>query len=76
MDWWPRKEAIAFLYYKEEGVIYIGIHKTGAVAKVNDIYNTMLKIKNIQTFCKEIDYNPTIFFWSKISSFLLYSFSE
>jgi predicted HTH transcriptional regulator len=40
------KEAIAFLNYKEGGVIYIGIDKTGDSVGVSDIDSDMLKIKD------------------------------
>ena len=39
------KEVIAFLNYKEGGMIYIGIDKNGTPVGVEDIDNTMLKIK-------------------------------
>ena len=40
------KEVIAFLNYKEGGVVYIGIDKNGTPVGVNDIDDTMLKIKD------------------------------
>lgn len=40
------KEAVAFLNYKEGGVIYIGIDKKGNVVGVPDIDGDMLKIKD------------------------------
>jgi len=40
------QEAIAFLNYKEGGVIYIGIDKTGKIVGVPDIDGDMLKIKD------------------------------
>ena len=39
------KEVIAFLNYKEGGMIYIGIDKNGTPVGVEDIDNTMLKIE-------------------------------
>ncbi len=40
------KEAIAFLNYKEGGVIYIGIDKTGKAVGVSDIDSDILNIKD------------------------------
>ena len=40
------REAIAFLNYREGGVIYIGIEKTGKAVGVFDIDGDMLKIKD------------------------------
>lgn len=40
------KEAVAFLNYKEGGVIYIGIDKTRKAVGVSDIDSNMLKIKD------------------------------
>lgn len=40
------KEAIAFLNYREGGIIYIGIDKTGKVVGVSDIDSDLLKIKD------------------------------
>lgn len=40
------KEVVAFLNYKEGGIIYIGIDKTGIPVGVSDIDVTMLKIKD------------------------------
>jgi len=40
------QEAIAFLNYKEGGIIYIGIDKTGTVVGVPDTDGDMLKIKD------------------------------
>ena len=40
------KEAIAFLNYKEGGVIYIGIDKTGKTVGVSDIASDILKTKD------------------------------
>ena len=40
------KEVIAFLNYKEGGIIYVGIDKNGIPVGVEDIDGTMLKIKD------------------------------
>ena len=40
------KEVVAFLNYKEGGIIYIGIDDNGIPVGVDDIDGTMLKIKN------------------------------
>ncbi len=40
------KEIIAFLNYREGGVIYIGISKTGEIVGVEDADSDMLKIKD------------------------------
>lgn len=40
------KEAIAFLNYKEGGIIYVGIDKRGNAIGVSDIDSEMLKIKD------------------------------
>ena len=40
------KEVVAFLNYKEGGIIYIGIDKTGIPVGVDDLDGTMLKIKD------------------------------
>ncbi|MBQ7062429.1 MAG: ATP-binding protein, partial [Bacteroidales bacterium] len=40
------KEVVAFLNYKEGGIIYIGIDKTGTPVGVDDLDGTMLKIKD------------------------------
>ena len=40
------KEAVAFLNYKEGGVIYIGIDKTGKAVGIFDIDGDILKIKD------------------------------
>lgn len=40
------QEAISFLNYHEEGVIFIGVHKSGTVIGVSDIDSNMLKIKD------------------------------
>jgi ATP-dependent DNA helicase RecG len=40
------KEAVAFLNYKEGGVIYIGIDKKGNIVGVSDVDGDMLKIKD------------------------------
>ena len=40
------KEAVAFLNYNEGGVIYIGVHNTGAPIGVDDIDGDMLRIKD------------------------------
>ncbi|MEH6705801.1 MAG: ATP-binding protein [Galbibacter orientalis] len=40
------KEVIAFLNYREGGVIYIGIEKTGKTIGVTDVDSDMLKLKD------------------------------
>ena len=40
------KEVIAFLNYREGGIIYIGIDDSGKPVGVEDIDNTVLKIKD------------------------------
>lgn len=40
------QEVIAFLNYKEGGIIYIGIRKDGEVVGINDIDQTQLQIKD------------------------------
>lgn len=40
------QEVIAFLNYREGGVIYVGIRKNGQVVGVNDIDQTQLQIKD------------------------------
>ncbi len=40
------QEVIAFLNYKEGGIIYVGIRKNGQVIGVNDIDQTQLQIKD------------------------------
>ena len=50
------REAVAFLNYREGGVIYIGIDKTGKVIGVKDLDGDQLKVKdwlkhNIQPSC-------------------------
>jgi ATP-dependent DNA helicase RecG len=40
------KEVIAFLNYKEGGVIYIGINKQGVAVGVSDSDSDQLKIKD------------------------------
>lgn len=40
------KEVVAFLNYREGGVIYIGIDKTGKVTEISDVDGDMLKIKD------------------------------
>ena len=40
------KEVIAFLNYREGGILYIGINKTGKAVGVEDIDGDMLKIKD------------------------------
>ena len=40
------KEVIAFLNYREGGLIYLGIHKTGKVIGVTDADAIQLKIKD------------------------------
>ena len=40
------EEIVAFLNYREGGMIYIGINKNGVPVGVNDIDNDMLKIKD------------------------------
>jgi predicted HTH transcriptional regulator len=40
------KEVIAFLNYKDGGIIYVGIDNTGAYHPVDDIDGTQLKIKD------------------------------
>ena len=40
------KEVIAFLNYKEGGVIYVGVDKNGQAVGVKDIDGDMLKIKD------------------------------
>ena len=40
------KEVVAFLNYREGGIIYIGIEKNGTVVGVKDIDGDMLKIKD------------------------------
>jgi hypothetical protein len=40
------KEVVAFLNYREGGVIYIGIDKTGKVSEISDADGDMLKIKD------------------------------
>lgn len=40
------KEVIAFLNYREGGVLYIGIDKNGVPVGVSDIDGDMLKIKD------------------------------
>ena len=40
------KEVIAFLNYREGGIIYIGIDDSGEPVGVEDIDNTVLKIKD------------------------------
>ncbi len=39
------QEVIAFLNYKEGGIIYVGINKNGQVAGIQDIDLTQLQIK-------------------------------
>ena len=50
------KEAVAFLNYREGGVLYIGVNKAGVPVGVKDLDGDMLKIKdrlknNIQPSC-------------------------
>lgn len=40
------KEVIAFLNYKEGGIIYIGIDKEGNIVGVDDVDDCMLKLKD------------------------------
>ena len=40
------KEVVAFLNYKDGGVIYFGIDKGGAYYPIDDIDGTQLKIKD------------------------------
>ena len=40
------QEVIAFLNYKEGGIIYIGVRKDGSIAGVKDIDLTQLQIKD------------------------------
>ena len=40
------KEIIAFLNYREEGILYIGIDKNGVPVGVKDLDGDMLKIKD------------------------------
>lgn len=40
------QEVIAFLNYKEGGLIYVGIRKDGQVVVLNDIDLTQLQIKD------------------------------
>jgi ATP-dependent DNA helicase RecG len=40
------KEVIAFLNYKEGGVIYIGIDKDGGIVGIEDLDSDMLKVKD------------------------------
>ena len=40
------KESIAFFNYREGGVMYIGVHKSGEVVGLPDIDGNMLKIKD------------------------------
>ena len=40
------KEVVAFLNYKEGGIIYIGVDDSGKAIGVKDIDNDMLKIKD------------------------------
>ena len=40
------QEVIAFLNYKEGGIIYVGINKNGQVAGIQDIDLTQLQIKD------------------------------
>ena len=40
------QEVIAFLNYKEGGIIYVGINKNGQVVGVEDVDLTQLQIKD------------------------------
>ncbi|MBQ0118514.1 MAG: ATP-binding protein, partial [Bacteroidales bacterium] len=40
------KEVVAFLNYREGGILYIGIDKNGKAVGVEDIDGDMLKIKD------------------------------
>ncbi|MDY0217615.1 MAG: ATP-binding protein [Bacteroidales bacterium] len=40
------KEVVAFLNYREGGIIYIGISDDGATVGVQDVDNVQLKIKD------------------------------
>ena len=40
------QEVIAFLNYKEGGIIYVGIRKNGQVVGVQDVVLTQLQVKD------------------------------